>query len=79
MPAAIKAAKRTDIKIGDTVWFADRRNGRFVENVAKVVLVADNGSLTISYKTNFENEMLTGVREWIGSDKQTHGWWKVKN
>jgi len=45
MEAADKAAIRPVVNIGDTVWFADRRNGRIVENLAKVVFVKFDGVL----------------------------------
>jgi hypothetical protein len=78
MEAATQAAIRPVVKIGDTVWFADRRNGRIVENLAKVVLVRDDGILTLQVVDQGAKQLHMNVSKWSGSDdKQMFGWWKV--
>jgi len=77
MEAADKAAIRPVVNIGDTVWFADRRNGRIVENLAKVVLVKPDGALLLQVNDQGVQQMHSNVREWSGKDTQTHGWWKA--
>lgn len=77
MKAASKAAIRPAVKIGDTVWFADRRNGRIVENLAKVILVKDEDTLTLQVIDQGDKQMHSSVRKWSGTDAQSFGWWRV--
>jgi hypothetical protein len=68
------ATLRTDVKVGDHVWFFDRRNGRITENIARVHTLNADGTLAIVVNDQGSNRVHAFAPEWKSG--ATHGWSK---
>lgn len=78
MKAAAKAAQviRTDVTVGELVWFYDRRHGRRTENLARIATVNVDGTCTLVVTDQGSQVMHPKMPEWVND--ATAGWVKRK-
>ena len=65
------------VTAGDLVWFADRRNSRTTENLAKVISIRADGTAALSVTVQGVTSTTFGVKPW--ESNAVMGWWKAKN
>ena len=75
---APKPVLRSDVAIGELVWFADRRHGRCTENIARITAINPDGTVALTTTIQGVLELTPAVSEWKRDEKTIMGWWKAK-